>query len=129
MGSKAGAVELYRAAGLDAAYAQIARELGCDIGSLSKWVQLAGNANLSDPEANPPLQIAEENRRLRRENARPEIELIQAMRIGRKPAQAMQVDYVGTAMEVVDIDPDSFTRASPQPGRAGRRNGPSRRVP
>lgn len=124
-GSKAGAVELYRAAGPDATYAQIARELGCDIGSLSKWVQLDGNANPSDPEANP-FQIAEENRRLRRENAHSEIELIQAMRIERKPAQEMQVDYVGNAMEVVDIDLDSFTRASPQPGRAGRRSVPSR---
>ena len=33
------AVELYRAAGPDATYAAVARELGCDAGSLSKWVQ------------------------------------------------------------------------------------------
>lgn len=62
------AVELYLAAGPDATYAEIARELGCDPGSLSKWVRLAGDSPVS-PEQNP-FQMAEELRRLKRENQR-----------------------------------------------------------
>ncbi len=61
------AVELYNSRG--ATYAEVARELGIDDGTLSKWVRLADNERPEDPEANP-FQIAEENRRLRRENER-----------------------------------------------------------
>lgn len=66
---KAKAVELYRAAGPEATYAGVARSLGCDAGSLSKWVGPASNDQPGDPEMNP-FQIQEENRRLRRELAR-----------------------------------------------------------
>lgn len=66
---KSKAVELYLAAGPDATYAEIARGLGCDAGSLVKWVKLAGNEQPGDPEMNP-FQLQEENRRLRRELAR-----------------------------------------------------------
>lgn len=66
--SKQKAVELYIAAGPDATYAGIARGLGIDAGSLSKWVSQAG-ANPPEPEQNP-FQMAEELRRLRRENQR-----------------------------------------------------------
>lgn len=66
---KAKAVELYLAAGPDATYAEIARGLGCDAGTLSNWVRLAGNEQPGDPEMNP-FQVQEENRRLRRENER-----------------------------------------------------------
>ena len=66
---KANAVRLYEAAGPDATYAEIARGLGCDAGSLSTWVKLARNAQPDDPEMNP-FQIQEENRRLKRELAR-----------------------------------------------------------
>lgn len=56
------AVELYRAAGPDATYASVARELGCDAGSLSKWVSLADGKGASDAEQNP-FQMAEEIKR------------------------------------------------------------------
>lgn len=61
------AVELYNSRGTT--YAEVARELGVDDGTLSGWVKLANNDRPEDPEANP-FQIAEENRRLRQENAR-----------------------------------------------------------
>lgn len=70
---KARAVELYKAAGPDTTYAQIARELGIDAGTLSSWVKLASNGNPADPETNP-FQIQEENRRLKRELERLEEE-------------------------------------------------------
>ena len=66
---KARAVDLYRAAGPEATYAQIARELGVDAGSLSHWVKLASGDRPQDAEANP-FQLQEENRRLKRELAR-----------------------------------------------------------
>lgn len=49
-------------------YAAVARELGCDAGSLSDWVKKAQNADGSK-EGNP-FQMQEEIRQLRRENAR-----------------------------------------------------------
>ena len=57
------AVELYIAAGPDATYAEIARGLGIDAGSLSKRVSQAG-ANPPELEQDP-FQMAEELRRLR----------------------------------------------------------------
>ncbi len=70
---KANAVRPYREAGPDATYAQIARELGIDAGTLSSWVKLASNGNPADPETNP-FQIQEEVRRLKRELERLEEE-------------------------------------------------------
>ncbi len=46
-------------------YAEAARELGVDPGSLSDWVKRADTAQ-APPEDNP-FKAAEENRRLRRE--------------------------------------------------------------
>lgn len=57
------AVRLYRERG--GTYAEIARELGCDAGSISDWVERADAAQAS-PEDNP-FKVAGENRRLRRE--------------------------------------------------------------
>ncbi len=57
------AVRLYRERG--GTYAEIARELGVDAGSISDWVRKADAAQAS-PEDNP-FKVAEENRRLRRE--------------------------------------------------------------
>ena len=57
------AVRLYRERG--GTYAEIARELGVDAGSISDWVKKADTAQAS-PEDNP-FKVAEENRRLRRE--------------------------------------------------------------
>lgn len=54
------AVELYRKSGT--------RGLGCDPGSLSDWVKKADAAGPA-PDANP-FQMAEDLRRLRRENER-----------------------------------------------------------
>lgn len=64
------AVELYRASGTS--YAQVARELGCDPGSLAKWVRDAEGAS-ADPEMNP-FQLQEELRRLKRDYARLQME-------------------------------------------------------
>lgn len=66
---KVRAVELYKAAGPDATYAEIARELGCDAGSLSHWVKTAGGGQPDEADMNP-FQMREENRRLKRELAR-----------------------------------------------------------
>ena len=60
------AVELYLP---EATYAEIARELGCDPGSLAKWVKLAGGAPAAEPDQNL-FQMQEELRKLRRENQR-----------------------------------------------------------
>lgn len=60
------AVELYRRSGTT--YAEVARGLGCDPGSLSDWVKKADAADA--PRGENPFQVAEENRRLRRENER-----------------------------------------------------------
>jgi transposase len=49
-------------------YAAVARKLGCDPGSLSDWIKKATSADGSKEDN--PLQIAEEIRQLRRENAR-----------------------------------------------------------
>ena len=57
------AVRLHRERG--GTYAETARELGVDPGSLSDWVKKADTAQAS-PEDNP-FKVAEENRRLRRE--------------------------------------------------------------
>lgn len=53
------AVELYRKFGTT--YAEVARGLGCDPGSLSDWVKKA-----DAPRGGNPFQAAEENRRLKR---------------------------------------------------------------
>ncbi len=66
---KARAVEPYKAAGPDTTYAEIARELGCDAGSLSHWAKAAGGAQPDEADMNP-FQMREENRRLKRELAR-----------------------------------------------------------
>ena len=50
-------------------YAEVARELGVDAGTLSKWVAQAKPEEVGDPSDNP-FQMAEELRRLRRENDR-----------------------------------------------------------
>ncbi len=50
---KAKAVELYTAAGPDTTYAEIARGLGCDASSSSKWVKLARNGRPDDPGRTP----------------------------------------------------------------------------
>ena len=60
------AVELYRERGCT--YAELAREPGCDAGSISDWVKRADAAGAA-PDRNP-FQMAEELRRLRRENDR-----------------------------------------------------------
>lgn len=57
------AVELYRERGCT--YADLAREFGCDAGSISDWVRRADAAQ-AQPGDNP-FQVAEENRRLKRE--------------------------------------------------------------
>ena len=49
-------------------YAEVARGLGCDPGSLSDWVKKANAADA--PRGENPFQVAEENRRLRHENER-----------------------------------------------------------
>ena len=60
------AVELYGKSGT--AYAEVARGLGCDAGSLADWVKKADAARPA-PDANP-FQMAEDLRRLKRENER-----------------------------------------------------------
>lgn len=61
--SRQQAVRLYRERG--GTYAEMARELGCDAGSISDRVKGADAAQAS-PEDNP-FEVAEENRGLRRE--------------------------------------------------------------
>lgn len=60
------AVRPYRERG--GTYAEMARELGCDAGSISDWVKRADAAQ-APPEDNP-FKAAGENRRLRREVGR-----------------------------------------------------------
>lgn len=60
------AVEPYRERGCT--YAELAREPGCDAGSISDWVKRADAAGAA-PDRNP-FQMAEELRRPRRENDR-----------------------------------------------------------
>ena len=57
------AVRLYRERG--GTYAETARELGVDPGSLSDWVRRADAAQA--PAGGNPFEVAEESRRLRRE--------------------------------------------------------------
>lgn len=61
------AVELYRKSS-PTTYAAVARELGCDPGSIADWVKRA-DAAASAPCDNP-FQMAEDLKRLRRENER-----------------------------------------------------------
>ena len=60
------AVELYRKSGTT--YAEVARGLGCDAGSLSDSMRKADAARPA-PDANP-FQMAEDMRRLKEENER-----------------------------------------------------------
>lgn len=60
------AAGLYRGRGCT--YAELARELGCDAGSISDWVRRA-DASGAAPDQNP-FQMAEEPRGPRRENDR-----------------------------------------------------------
>lgn len=60
------AVELYRKSGTT--YAEAARGLGCDAGSLSDWVRKADTAGPAS-DANS-FQMAEDLRRLKGENER-----------------------------------------------------------
>lgn len=61
------AARLYRERG--GTYAEIARELGCDAGSISDWAKRADAAQASPEDS--PFKVAGENRRLRREVERP----------------------------------------------------------
>ena len=63
------AVQLYQSR-MPVAYAEVARELGVDPGTLSKWVALAGVSEAPSGEPENPFQLAEDNRRLKRENER-----------------------------------------------------------
>ena len=60
------AVELYRKSGTT--YAEVARGLGCDAGSLSDWAKKADAAECA-PGDNP-FRVAEQLRRLKKENER-----------------------------------------------------------
>ena len=60
------AVELYRKSGMT--YAEVARGLGCNAGSLADWAKEADAAGPA-PDDNP-FQMAEDLRRLKRENER-----------------------------------------------------------
>lgn len=61
------AVELYKKSGTT--YAEVARGLGCDAGSLSDRVRKAGAADCG--ASDNPFRMAEDLRRLKRENERP----------------------------------------------------------
>ena len=60
------AVELYKKSGTT--YAEVARGLGCDPGSLSDWVKKADAADA--PRGENPFQMNDDLRRLKRENDR-----------------------------------------------------------
>ena len=60
------AVELYGKSGTT--YAEVARGLGCDPGSLSDWVKKADAADA--PRGENPFQMTDDLRRLKRENDR-----------------------------------------------------------
>ena len=63
-------MELYRKSGTT--YAEAARRLSCDAGTLADWIKKADAAG-SAPDANP-FQIAEDLHRLKKENERLEHE-------------------------------------------------------
>ena len=62
------AVQLYESRG-PVTYAEVARELGIDAGTLSKWVAQARPDDGAD-DADNPFQMADDLRKLRRENER-----------------------------------------------------------
>lgn len=62
------AVELYRSLGEGATYAEVGRELGVDPGTIAKWVAASGTS--PSPDGQNPFQMAEDLKRLRRENER-----------------------------------------------------------
>jgi len=62
------AVQLYESRS-PVTYAEVARELGVDAGTLSKWVAQARPGEDAD-ESDNPFQMAERLRRLQRENER-----------------------------------------------------------
>jgi transposase len=62
------AVQLYESRS-PVTYAEVARELGIDAGTLSKWVAQARPSEDAD-ESDNPFQMAEDLRKLRRENER-----------------------------------------------------------
>lgn len=59
------AVELYRKMGTT--YAEVARELGVDPGSISAWVKASDAASAAPSASGNPFKDAEELRKLRRE--------------------------------------------------------------
>ena len=63
------AVQLYQSR-MPVTYAEVARELGIDPGTLSKWVALAGVSDAPSGESENPFQMAEDLQKLRRENER-----------------------------------------------------------
>lgn len=62
------AVQLYESRS-PCTYAEVARELGVDAGTLSKWVAQARPGEDAD-ESDNPFQMADDLRKLRRENER-----------------------------------------------------------
>lgn len=61
-------MELYKESGTT--YAEVARGPGIDPGSLSSWVKQADRRAEGDPGSQDPFQMAEDLRKLRRENER-----------------------------------------------------------
>jgi transposase len=62
------AVQLYQSR-MPVTYAEVARELGVDPGTLSKWVAQA-RPSVDAEKTDNPFQMAEDLRKLRRENER-----------------------------------------------------------
>lgn len=63
------AVQLYESRS-PCTYAEVARELGVDAGTLSKWVAQARPSEEGAGDSDNPFQMAEDLRKLRRENER-----------------------------------------------------------
>ena len=63
------AVQLYESKS-PVTYAEVARELGIDAGTLSKWVAQARPSEGDEDESDNPFQMAERLRKLQRENER-----------------------------------------------------------